>query len=744
MCKNILWKRVSTLVVFLLLIFAVFSFTACNVEAEKPTSSVNNTDVSQSDGKEGEDDVSGTPRLAQFTYELEMPDFTPNVPLYELKNDLSNVDFGGFSYLFSTTAGRENIRDLLYTNHYLIDAQRYVAPTVYSIYEDNSEMGYPSFITTDSVLHTYHMFFEALLENVESEFLIEKARIMTEGMLDLSLAQYEELKGSEFEAAAIKNSAFFGVASALLGNQKDVERLPEEAKTIAVRELEYINAEQGILPSPLLSLNNVEPQEEDYSQYRPRSHYTKSKELKQYFKAMMWYGRISFLKVSDDDMRSVILMTIAENNERVNSYWNDIYSVTEFFVGTSDDVAMDESTQVLVTVFGDSFGLNSLQNKEQVAEALVQLKATRAPKINSMIVTTDTTQPGHEEERDKKVDAIRFMGQRYNLDAEIFQNLIYSKVLENDQGAFRKLPKVLDVPAVFGSKLAKEELQLEGDFNYIDYEKNFTRMSDNVKKLPEETWVSNLYFGWLSQLKTGLSEVGEGYPAFMIHPAWNKKKLNTFLGSYTELKHDTVLYAKQAYACKETAIMEPADMAKGYVEPEPELYAKCAALLRATSTGLDSMNVLSEESKSGLSRFEKLCTKLMTISVKELEGTALDEGDYQFIDEYGGALDGLYNVYILKEDDFGEYEAAVVTDIATDPNDGGRILHIANAGFDPIYVIVPIEGQLVLAKGAVYRNYEFVTGLKRMTDEEWREIVNSGDGLEKYPPHRWIDDVMVK
>lgn len=40
----------------------------------------------------------------------------------------------------------------------------------------------------------------------------------------------------------------------------------------------------------------------------------------------------------------------------------------------------------------------------------------------------------------------------------------------------------------------------------------------------------------------------EKAPYFMQQTGYQDKNLNTFLGNYTELKHDTLLYAKQAYA----------------------------------------------------------------------------------------------------------------------------------------------------------------------------------------------------
>ena len=40
---------------------------------------------------------------------------------------------------------------------------------------------------------------------------------------------------------------------------------------------------------------------EDYSQYLPRGHYTRSMRLKNYFLAMMWHGRMTFLLTGGDE-----------------------------------------------------------------------------------------------------------------------------------------------------------------------------------------------------------------------------------------------------------------------------------------------------------------------------------------------------------------------------------------------------------------------------------------------------------
>ena len=53
-------------------------------------------------------------------------------------------------------------------------------------------------------------------------------------------------------------------------------------------ELALIEAAAGPAESPIFGYT------EDYSQYKPRGHYTRSERLERYFKAMMWYGHPGF------------------------------------------------------------------------------------------------------------------------------------------------------------------------------------------------------------------------------------------------------------------------------------------------------------------------------------------------------------------------------------------------------------------------------------------------------------------
>ena len=74
--------------------------------------------------------------------------------------------------------------------------------------------------------------------------------------------------------------------------------------------------------------------------------------------------------------------------------------------------------------------------------------------------------------------------------------------------------------------------------------------------------------------------------------------------------------------------------------------------------------------------------------------------------------------------DIADQDAAVVADVASDFN--GNALEEGTGRIMELYVVVPVEGTLTLAKGGIYSQYEFTqpTG-DRLTDEAWRERLNN-------------------
>jgi hypothetical protein len=92
-------------------------------------------------------------------------------------------------------------------------------------------------------------------------------------------------------------------------------------------------------------------------------------------------------------------------------------------------------------------------------------------------------------------------------------------------------------------------------------------------------WDSNIYLSWLAALRElSAPTTGSLYPEVMRTHAWSKKTLNTQLASWTQLRHDTILYAKQT----DTSVglcFYPA----GFVEPRVEFWRRLRAMVLRTA-----------------------------------------------------------------------------------------------------------------------------------------------------------------
>lgn len=588
----------------------------------------------------------------------------------------------------------------------------------YPLYESHRYAMIPNFITTDSLLHNYHLAFDFLLRRLETEKFYAILQDLLKGLDQAARTQFANLKGTEWENAAKRNLAYFSVARSLLGENFEVA---PEIKGLVQQELALIQAKGGITPSPIMNLgaeNAPAPEQnlEDYSQYIVRGHYTRSEILGKYFLSMMYLGRMNFRLKSEDETRSALLLTSLMNDPNLNGSWEKIYEPTKFLVGQSDDLGFHEYDQVLRTLYGDS-SLSAYQDQGHLEDVIKKLKELAAPKINSMPIFDASFTP----DREDAIQGFRLMGQRYTLDADVFQNLIYRSVDPAANGDQRMLPTVMDVAAAFGGELAYK-LQSENPENlkYPNYLSNLDKMYAYIQKLTEDDWQQNIYWGWLGTIKSLLKVYGSEYPSFMRTLAWQYKSLWTFFGSFTELKHDTILYAKQVYA----ELGGGGDLEKkddrGYVEPNTETYRRLATLVQLTKTGLTERALLDQAETDLLDRLFTLADTLAQISDKELNGTELSATDYEFIKAYGGDLEHIWaeaNKDLEGVNAVSDEMSALVADVATDPN--GEVLQEATGYIFTILVQIP--GSDRLASGGVFSHYEFKQPLTdRLTDEAWR------------------------
>jgi hypothetical protein len=647
-------------------------------------------------------------------------------------------------------------------------------------YKHLKRLKVPLFITADTLLHLYHVQFDETLKDIEEREFYKDVVALTHAMLG-ALDEFAPGDDADLKAARAKALTYFTIGQFAL--KPDTPR--DAVHKDVVEVLKRMKDHEGFWPDPERQPCPWElfRYSEDFSQYVPRGHYTRSETLKQYFVGMMWYGRMTFLLKGHDPFgpnREALVspqeakrQTLAggiitkmldgaklADGRKAYDVWERIYVVTSFYVGLADDLGFAEYKDALTKVCGASMDLTALADAKKYTALRFELAKHRPPAIYSGTGAVEAQGTGADD-LDKALDktaGFRFMGQRFIPDSYMMGKLVYptigrptrdgmfTRVVSND-GPIRGFPRGLDVMAILGSARARALTADLGDDAYtgddkkvFSYETALGNLTKEYAGLGDADWNRNLYWSWLYALKPLLWEYGKGYPSFMATTAYRTKSLNTALASWAQLRHDTILYAKQSYTMTApTGVPVKEKPVAGYVEPLPEFYARLLALARMTSKGLGEMKVLDDKSKFRLVQFEKTLERLLAITEKELADKELTEDDYGWIEHFGQHIESL----AVPPNPKGEQPAMKTTlaaDVHTDQNTKS-VLEEATGYVDlGVFVYRQPDGQLVLGAGPVLSYYEFKHPMNdRLTDEKWRELLK---GDKKPSPPEWTKEYL--
>lgn len=121
--------------------------------------------------------------------EEEMP--SPNVMPYIIEPDLSNIDNLWQVYM------EDGMKEKFIKNGFVVGGES--GSEFFQVYEWNRYADIPNFVTVDSLMHTYHLYFSHLMKNIEKNHLKENLSALSIKMVENSAKQYEILKGSEWE-----------------------------------------------------------------------------------------------------------------------------------------------------------------------------------------------------------------------------------------------------------------------------------------------------------------------------------------------------------------------------------------------------------------------------------------------------------------------------------------------------------------------------------------------------------------
>jgi hypothetical protein len=504
-------------------------------------------------------------------------------------------------------------------------------------------------------------------------------------------------------------------------------------------ELRLIYGARDVKPSPLYGQYAKEGElKADYTQLTPRSHYVKNSVLRSYFRAMIYLGRNSYLLeknegVSDSMLLALLLAGPGPDGRPLLEDWRKIMEITGFFAGQPEDINYSEWRNFLVKVLGtDKLAAGEALNPATLEKITRRLGELKGPRILSDVVIAPEVWDSTKTQLLAASKGFRLFGQRFSFDAWILNRLTAGQ--EKTPVRLPSLPSALFVPAALGDKAARDFAdqylqRLSPPFTGEDTARFNSRLEEvaaDLGKVKDKEWFSSVGSAWLKLLGTLTTVYGQGYPFYMQDRLFAVKQLEGFLGSYTELKHDTLLYAKQSYAELGDGGGEgtPPPVPKGFVEPNLPFWENLGRLVDYVEAGYRKYGLFQNdlEEYGHLHRFKQAVAFYASLAAKELQGIPLTEAEYEKL-----RIEALSFMAEPRDQNVGlaekDMRAALIADVATDVLQG-QIQYEATGEPYVMLVLVGNEGTARLAVGVAFNHYEFAGPLAtRYTDADWQNRV---------------------
>ena len=665
------------------------------------------------------------------------------------------VDLSSVRFVQDANLNAEQLKLLAQNGFVVVPSAFKQFDEVYAVGWDHTE-GKGDFITTDALLHSLYLTYQNALMFLEMSELYGQVVNAVAGGYQAAEAQWREAIGTPLEVSARSAAVYYAVPLALLADGESsyvvgFNQTPGFRQGDLIPSQVLAGADAAILAEaqPMIDLIRqaegrelvpfLENVEEDFSQYKPRSYYAGNALLEAYFRAMMWLGRITFTVRSQTDTQTGLLVLRAlVNGPNAYPNWQAMSETLTFLVGPVDDLSPTDYLPLGEEIFGEGLPLDALMDVVRMDAFRESARALPGPRINSIPLPIGI----QADQMDEFTRGFRLFGQRFTFDGYLMQQLIYPEVGTADYS--RALPLGLDIPAVLGSDMAFALADEAGATAYEGYTEHVAKLREEVNGLDANAWNENLYGGWLWALQPLLVHDPALVPPLMSTDAWKRKDINTALGSWTELKHATVLYAEQPMGGLGGGGIVPPVVSTSIVEPNPLVFARIAVVAATLYRGLDTRGYFDIELRGStgltsvgqaLLNLAMLSARLAEIARKEIAGEPVSYDELYWMQE-NFQRDLWYIRYQMEEWITNPPETvALVTDVASNAS-AGTVLQVGIGNVDTIYVVANSEDGLHLTRGAVFSYYEFENAIdRRMTDDEWRELIAAGT---QPPRPEWI------
>ncbi len=600
---------------------------------------------------------------------------------------------------------------------------------IFEPYIKSPSVELPSFITTDSAWHTYHVLLEEGVKELEE--------IQSRRLARFSHELWAAAKESRAKApAAGGDLAWFASVGLALQDTQHCKTLSPEEKRI-VQELRTGSTEVqvpiGFALSPAL--------------FRAQSFYAQSPELSDYFAARQWYASVVFRLCNLRETRlALALAAVVADKPELLELWQQLSDPLDQLLAPAEDGTVRIYAEAAKAVLGTNW-LDSSAVESHIREIQKALDSrVPDPRVNDQLL-----QPEEYADFANQTRGFRLLPPRRLPCAVCFHQTVDPKI----RG--RMYPSGLDFLAaspVLRSPAAVRALQTQFG----------NSVSEAILKADCGPMPDSLH-GEAMQLLSRLQEpLPEKVAAALRTDAWSDLQLWSQLGAWAEQRHTWALHTKLSVYL--LGVVTPP---RGMVAPYPAFFSGLAKLSRRTGEALEKARLdqpfdfphaaseqlpqitLSrhppepkDEKELGrisgkveqvaqlLKDFTPVCERLAELGTKSRTGQALTEAEAKWIEQYGITLARFHFYYgdsfEVPNDDF-----PIVTRVFSNPLTSA-MLYAGLARPQALYVLVPSADGLQLYRGAVMTYREFVRPNDQLLDDgSWRELISRG-GTPPAPP----------
>jgi hypothetical protein len=584
----------------------------------------------------------------------------------------------------------------------------------------------------------------------------------------------EEPEGGDTLEAALRVSA---------GREGDLPEGLRPAVRAALAKVYSLGAGGG--PDPAAGLRLVPAYNSDtvdWSQFTPRSHYAETSVTRAYFRASIWLGQLGWRRDDPAALGPLVAWAAALSGPGSEGFaeaatalspsrtdtdvpqtpaeaWRAVMGITSFFAGFHEDPSLMEAAELVASSWAarNAGSIGSADSPDAAGDAPAQPAPAasvgpEAPgdaaflaELAAPMASLAARAEGFEALRGRQYQGrgvIAVLPQRFTVPWLLASELTGE--------ASRARGEMTDLPARFsglylawtlGSEyaatlVAREiELGLAGERAAPDaarkalaamYQKAGT-LSGQLYQVPAQDWARSVGAAWFNALRPLTRRYGEGFPLYMRSGSYAAKQLETLIGSWTELKHDTVLYEKPNFAEGGEGGEDerrPKRLPKGFVEPNLEFWDAMIAASRAMEEGFALNGIFPDElgEYGRLGSFTGNLVRLRSIATRELAGVSVSDDDYEFVRTF--ELEGMAGESGGGFRDPEIHLSGLVVDVQTVASGNSGVVHEGLGPPSLMLVLVGNENENRVCVGMAYDHYEFfMSPVMRLTDSNWKAAV---------------------